>query len=82
MSEGQGHSHRIELRSLLRELSGFPEMHKQLTASDKLHDKENFLIGLEYVLHTYKEGVVGLLQDFFFKESRFYLVIINNYVLS
>jgi serum/glucocorticoid-regulated kinase 2 len=40
-------------------------MREQLSSSNKFHDKENFLVSLEYVAHSYKEWMISLQKDIF-----------------
>jgi len=82
VTESECNRERVELGPLLRELSGFPEMHEQLTSSNKLHNKEDFLVCLENVLHTHQEWVISFQQNILLQKCTFDLVVIQNDVLS
>ena len=57
-------------------------MHKKLSSSNEFHNEENLLIGLENVLHTNKERMISLKENFLFQKCWFNLIIINNDVFS
>ena len=82
VAEGQGDAQTVELGSLLRELSRLSKMHKQLAASDKLHDEEDLEVGLEDELHAHEERMVGLLQNIFLKHGRLNLIVVQNDIFS
>ena len=69
VTECQGDSKGVELGSSFRELAGLPEVHEQLTATDKLHHKVQLGVSLEDVLHTNEERMIGLLQNLLLKHS-------------
>ena len=82
MSQSQGNGESIKLCPLLWELSHLSEMHKKFTTSDKLHNEEYFLIGLEHVFHTDQKWMISFLQDFLLEQSGLNLIIIEDDVLS
>ena len=57
-------------------------MHKELSSSHKPHNKEYFLLCLENVVHSNKEGMVSLQQYIFFQLGAFNLIVINDDILS
>lgn len=82
VTECKSNSERIKLGSFLAKLSCFPEMHEKLSTPDKLHNEENLLIGLKYVLHAHEEWVISFEQNIFFKECALNLIIVQNDILS
>tara|TARA_B110000305_G_C19389422_1_gene613997 strand:- start:687 stop:1265 length:579 start_codon:yes stop_codon:yes gene_type:complete len=82
MTESHGDSHSVHFGLILCELLLPPEMHEELTTSDKLHDEEDLLIGLEDVLHADQEWVIRLQKDLFLKHGGLDLIIVKNDVLS
>ena len=60
VTEGHGDLDCVEACTLFWESCDLSEVHEKLTTTDESHDEEDFLFGLEYVAHTYQEGVVGL----------------------
>jgi hypothetical protein len=57
-------------------------MHEKFTASNKLHNEEDFLIGLEHIFHTDQKWMISFLQYFLLEQCRLNLVIIEDDVLS
>jgi hypothetical protein len=82
MTESHGDSHSVHFGLILGELLLPSEMHEELTTSDKLHDEEDLLIGLEDVLHADQEWVIRLQKDLFLKHGGLDLIVVKNDVLS
>jgi hypothetical protein len=82
VSNGQSHLSRVELGSIFSKSSAISQVHEQLTSSDESHDEEDLLVSLEHIVHTNQEGMISLEQDFFFQLCAFYLVIIDDHILS
>ena len=55
-------------------------MHEQFSSSYEPHNEEYLLLSLEHVMHSHKEGVISLHEDFLFELSAFNLVIVYNHI--
>lgn len=68
MAQGKCNSQGIEFGSVFRELSCLSKMHEKFATSHEFHDEEDFLLGLEDVLHTNQERMISFLQDLLLKQ--------------
>ena len=67
----------VEFGSLFWETGTVSKVHEEFTATNKAHDKKDFLFCLENVVHTNEERMIGLKKDILFKFCAFNLIIIN-----
>lgn len=81
MAESHGDLDGVEAGPILWEPSHLPQVHKKLTTTDESHNEEDFLLSLEDVAHTDKEGVVCLQQDVLLEPGRLHLIVLDNHVL-
>ena len=52
VTNGKGYLGCVELGSIFRKASGVTEVHEELTTSNEAHDEEDFLFGLENIIHA------------------------------
>ena len=71
----------VKLRSLLGEASGVSQVHKEFTTSHETHDKEDLGLSLEHIVHSHKEGVIGLHEDLLFELGALHLIVIEDRIL-
>ena len=82
MTYGHSNLSWVEFCSLLSKPSAISQVHEQFTSSHESHNEENLLLSLEYVMHSYQEGVISLHKDILLKFSAFDLIVVYNDVLS
>lgn len=68
MAQSKSHGRCIKFSPLLLEILHFPEMHEQLSTSDKLHDKKDTLLSLEHIFHSHQKWMIGFEQNIPFQE--------------
>mmetsp|Transcript_94264 Transcript_94264/g.129853 ORF Transcript_94264/g.129853 Transcript_94264/m.129853 type:complete len:307 (-) Transcript_94264:476-1396(-) len=82
VTECDGNLDGVETSSLFGESACRTQVSKELTTSDKSHNKEDLLISLEHVVHTNEERMIGLQKNILLKLCALNLVIIDNNILS
>jgi hypothetical protein len=60
MPYGQSNLGCVKFSSIFLEPCGVSQVHEQLSSTDESHHKEDLLLSLENVVHSYQEGVISL----------------------
>lgn len=66
----------IEFSVIFRETRQLTKMREKLSSTYESHDKEDFRLGLEDVMHSNKVRVVSHEENIFLEFSRFNLIVL------